>query len=258
MSLTKISTKAPQPYMNSAVAPYFEELRKEVYEKSGVDFLSKCGDVFRDASLRTNKTGVAFKSNHKTGRAFDYDQANPNIVVIQEPIGGKMFFRTYLKCSVQDGTKGFKTIKSLHERRGWTYTGYVIDFTYIAEKHGFVRIPARTGWQHIYNDMEFWHYQKMDGLTWEQAMAQIKGSSKLSGNSPSPTPAPQSLAVYRLNSTGTQVSKIQFQLTKKGFPTNVDGIFGVKTKANVIAFQKTNGLTADGVVGKDTLEKLYA
>ena len=37
---------------------------------------------------------------------------------------------------------------------------------------------------------------------------------------------------------------------------NVDGDFGVKTKAAVMAFQKAKGLVQDGIVGPKTWSKL--
>ncbi len=39
-------------------------------------------------------------------------------------------------------------------------------------------------------------------------------------------------------------------------PLNIDGVFGPKTKAVTIAFQKANGLDPDGVIGPKTREKL--
>lgn len=39
---------------------------------------------------------------------------------------------------------------------------------------------------------------------------------------------------------------------------SADGKFGRDTKSAVIAFQKANGLSADGVVGTDTSTRLYA
>jgi peptidoglycan hydrolase-like protein with peptidoglycan-binding domain len=49
-----------------------------------------------------------------------------------------------------------------------------------------------------------------------------------------------------------EVDALQRTLVKLGHHIDVDGIFGAKTEAAVIAFQKTNNLTADGDVGKNT------
>lgn len=50
---------------------------------------------------------------------------------------------------------------------------------------------------------------------------------------------------------------IQIALKKAGFYKGaIDGKIGKDTKKAVLGFQKTNGLTADGVVGKKTWTKL--
>ena len=62
---------------------------------------------------------------------------------------------------------------------------------------------------------------------------------------------------YTQGSSGTVVKEIQTRLKKWGYYTGaVDGVYGAKTKAAGIAFQKKNGLTADGVVGAKTLSAL--
>ena len=58
-------------------------------------------------------------------------------------------------------------------------------------------------------------------------------------------------------SKGSAVKKLQILLNGLGYSVGtVDGEFGAKTKAAVIKYQKDNGLTADGEVGKDTWSKL--
>ena len=64
-------------------------------------------------------------------------------------------------------------------------------------------------------------------------------------------------ALSKIGSQGQEVTDIQNALTSQGyFSSKVDGIFGEQTKKAVIAFQKDNGLTADGVVGSKTLAAL--
>ena len=63
--------------------------------------------------------------------------------------------------------------------------------------------------------------------------------------------------MLRTGSRGDAVRKLQELLNAKGYICgSVDGIFGSKTYAAVLAFQKTNGLAADGIVGSLTWGKL--
>ena len=64
-------------------------------------------------------------------------------------------------------------------------------------------------------------------------------------------------AVYRQGSSGEQVKKIQTKLKNWGYyEGKVDGLYGSATTAAVRYFQRSNGLTADGVCGPATLRAL--
>lgn len=64
-------------------------------------------------------------------------------------------------------------------------------------------------------------------------------------------------ATLKQGSRGDLVKTVQQKLIKWGYlKGSADGIFGAKTKAAVIAFQKKNGLTADGVIGTRTAQAL--
>lgn len=64
-------------------------------------------------------------------------------------------------------------------------------------------------------------------------------------------------AVYQVGSRGTNVKTIQRKLKNWGYYSgSVDGIFGSQTKEAVKYFQRKNGLTVDGIVGKKTLAAL--
>lgn len=64
-------------------------------------------------------------------------------------------------------------------------------------------------------------------------------------------------ATYRIGSTGEQVRVIQEKLQRWGYyDGQVDGIFGSATERAVRYFQRSNGLTEDGVVGTATLNAL--
>ncbi|MBQ6569909.1 MAG: spore cortex-lytic enzyme [Clostridia bacterium] len=58
----------------------------------------------------------------------------------------------------------------------------------------------------------------------------------------------------KYGSTGQEVTNIQTRLKRWGYYNGaVDGIFGSGTRNAVIAFQKKNGLKADGIAGPETL-----
>lgn len=68
---------------------------------------------------------------------------------------------------------------------------------------------------------------------------------------------PQASALSKRGSTGSEVTKIQQKLINWGYMTgSADGIYGAKTEAAVKRFQQKNGLTADGIAGAKTLEKM--
>ena len=57
--------------------------------------------------------------------------------------------------------------------------------------------------------------------------------------------------------SGSDVAELQTRLQAHGFPPGaIDGDFGPGTEAAVIAFQKSEGLVPDGVVGASTAEAL--
>jgi len=67
------------------------------------------------------------------------------------------------------------------------------------------------------------------------------------------------MPVLKRGSSGPDVLTLQSTLKQLGFdPNGVDGKFGPGTEAAVIAFQKSKGLTPDGIVGPNTMAALQA
>lgn len=65
------------------------------------------------------------------------------------------------------------------------------------------------------------------------------------------------VAAVRQGDSGSKVKEIQRKLNELGFSVgNVDGIFGSKTLNAVKNFQKSRGLTVDGIVGTNTAKAL--
>jgi len=171
---------APMPYLRQGnPAKQFEALRQVVMAGAGFDFLAKCGDMFRPRAAKFSKPGVSFLSRHKAGDAFDYNQEDPRVLIVREQVGGSTYWRTYLTCQKQDGTQGVKT--TLRTDNAGRVSAYVFDFTAVAEKLGWERIPALAGWQREPNKKEFWHYEMTEGLSFDFAAALVNPEPRRKG-----------------------------------------------------------------------------
>ena len=246
----RVPTIAPMPFLRKGKpAEGFKKLKELCIQGAGFDFLAVCGDVMRERSFQSSKPGVASKSRHKCGQAFDYNQADKHLVIVSEPRDGRQYFRTWLKCERQDGSLG-QTVK-LKDFRGFIFTGKAWDFTKAAESVGFERIPAWSGWQTSYTKKEFWHYQLTEGTTYEEAIEYLYSV---------PIPSPEvDITVLQKGSKGELVKEYQLKLHKLGFISSAneaDGIFGSRTELAVKAFQKAHGLTTDGKIGPFTRGKI--
>jgi hypothetical protein len=154
----RVDVVAPSPYLQcGAPARRFAELRQETFAKVGFDFLATCGDMKRDKKARSSKPGVANNSRHKSGQAFDYNQEDGRLLLVREDIGGRTYWRTYLRCEKQDGTCGVRA--DLETENAGGVSAFVFDFTAAAESLGWRRIPAQSGWKNSHTKKEFWHYQ---------------------------------------------------------------------------------------------------
>ena len=90
--------------------------------------------------------------------------------------------------------------------------------------------------------------------TAEATPAPKDGTDKKAAAAATPAPADGNL---RQGSSGSEVKELQEQLIRLGYLTGkADGKFGAKTYEALVAFQRANRLTADGVAGPKTLKKL--
>ncbi len=71
-----------------------------------------------------------------------------------------------------------------------------------------------------------------------------------------PYARPTGNPLLKNGSKGDGVSWVQSALNKLGYKLTVDGIFGNGTEEAVKQFQKSCGLSVDGIVGKDTINKI--
>ena len=118
------------------------------------------------------------------------------------------------------------------------------------------------------------HGLKDDGVAGQATYAVLFTDNALKkGTTPTPmpttipTPAPEVTATVdtsaswptlRKNDSGTNVAQLQEALIQLGYLSGkADGNYGDKTVSAVKAFQKANGLTADGTAGEQTQRALY-
>ena len=108
-------------------------------------------------------------------------------------------------------------------------------------------------------------FQKKKGLT-QDGIAGPKTQEKLyaakeESTTESPAEADELTAsiTLRPGATGKAVKELQQKLKKLDFYTgSIDGKYGSGTSAAVTAFQKKNGLSADGVAGPKTIAKILS
>ncbi|MBQ0038067.1 MAG: peptidoglycan-binding protein [Clostridiales bacterium] len=136
----------------------------------------------------------------------------------------------------------------------------------ISDVSGFYDIPTETAvqaFQHIFN-------LAADGIvgkaTWykvKDIYNSVKGLSELIGEGLTITEAQRVYPrVLRFGDTGNSVRVIQYYLAFLGFfypelpPIAVTGVFDEATRDAVFTFQEQYGLSVDGIVGRDTWNRL--
>lgn len=102
--------------------------------------------------------------------------------------------------------------------------------------------------------------QSWENPTGTGTVPTIGAATPVTQDSPTPSPSPTPTAasgVLKLGSQGDAVANVQAALKRLGyFEGKTDGDFGEYTENAVKKFQAQNGLTADGIVGQATLNKL--
>jgi TolB protein len=182
------------PMLSDAVDDSFIAARQRVGLETGWDFMAQLSEAVRPLTFKSVDSD--YLSWHKAGRAIDLLFTYPTpqgqaLEIAREDILGGTYWRLYLRAANQDGSQGeplrvtlwdFSAEARLRARgqggliKG-VLPGYYVDLTELLRQYGWRRIPAHTesyfDWRRDYNGIEFWHYQKTDGLTWWQAIQEI-------------------------------------------------------------------------------------
>ncbi len=182
--------------VSSAVSESFRALRNRVVSESGVDFLAQLSDMTRLISYLCDSTCDTL-SWHKSGRAVDTLLTLPRngletVVLVREDVNAEVHWRVYLRAAKQDGSQGEPLTDA-----PWNITvnarshiapglggfedaveyGYFVDLTELARQYGWNRISAHDDvdfdWRNNREALEYWHFQKEDGMNWWQAMQEV-------------------------------------------------------------------------------------
>ena len=92
-------------------------------------------------------------------------------------------------------------------------------------------------------------------VTWSRLFGSTSSVTVASSNTASVSVSYPGL--LKVGSSGTAVKQLQQALASKGYSLTVDGAFGPATKSAVVSFQRSQGITADGVVGSVTWGRLF-
>ncbi|HIQ00696.1 MAG TPA: hypothetical protein EYH30_00950, partial [Anaerolineales bacterium] len=179
--------------LSDRVDDSFKALRQRVLEETGWDYLMVLGSAWRPMD-HTPRPGQSRMSYHVCGRAFDvnqafYDQEEQQIQLVREDVGNETYWRVFIRAARQDGSMGEPLrvapwdLKAREEGGAAAVQGgrlleevppgYFVDFTTLAADYGWERVSALYRWRYFWPDIEWWHFQKRDGLSWWECMLEI-------------------------------------------------------------------------------------
>jgi len=190
VNLPDVNNSDSAELLSDRVNDSYNALRKRIEVETGWDYLSILGDSWRPMN-HTPRPGQGRISWHVCGRAVDINQGYlraGTIELVKETIGGVTYWRVYIKTQSQDGRLGeplrvapwdldARSKGGLATANGGELKaipeGYYIDFTTIALDYGWERRNALSNWRTSYFDIEWWHFQKTEGMSWYACMIEM-------------------------------------------------------------------------------------
>lgn len=110
-------------------------------------------------------------------------------------------------------------------------------------RYGVVKTPVKnTKWLYglTFGDIDY------------NIQTKVIGTSRNRNGNPYDEPK----RTLKIGSKGDDVKWLQYELNESGFGLSIDGIFGNKTLASVLAFQQSCKIKIDGIVGTNTIKCL--
>jgi TolB protein len=205
---------APYPRLNDMVDEAFAALRSRTAYDTGWDYLSTLENAYlpiTSPSLPGTKEDWLY-----TGRAFAANTLPFNagwMVVVREDYSQHTYWRVFLKTLSQDGSAGrplydqpwdfnarYTGNMQAYEQGGLLSKdippGFWVDFTQIARRFDWERLPALPIWSSSFHSARFNQFIFSSGLDWKSAMLEIYPDEVLitptpiifPSRTPSPTP----------------------------------------------------------------------
>ena len=182
--------QAPEPFLSDTADNSFAQMRVITKKKLGWDILS----TLENASLSVTTESIPGISKNwlYTGRAISLNMAPYEagwMLVSREEFNGEVYWRVWLRCQHQDGTCGvplrtqtwdfsarYLGDPSAYEKGGKVTSmppGYWLDFTDIARRFGWERLPSESNWRTYFQGIMFNQFVFRQGKTWEQALREL-------------------------------------------------------------------------------------
>ncbi len=199
---------APYTFLDDRVDESFNALRQEVAQETGWDFLSSLENAYTPPTQPP--TPEQEENWLETGRAIAVNPAPLYagwMAIVKEDINGQTFWQVYLKARKQDGSQGRPLRQSPWDinaryagnpqayenggQLGQTPSGYWVNFTAIARRYGWERLPSLTDWRSFYPSIRFNQFVLRQGVDWYTAMTQLYPPEALITPTYQPTPSPQ-------------------------------------------------------------------
>ena len=184
------NVNAPYPYLHDRVDESYNALRSEVISSVGWDFLADLENAY--LPITSPPPPAITEEWAFTGRAIKISSAPMSadwMKIVREDFSGQTYWRIFLRARYQDGSQGQPMVVhpwNLTARyagdteayeQGGSYEpvpdGYWVDFTEIALRYGWERLPALINWRSYYSGTQFNTFVLRDGLDWGAAMGQL-------------------------------------------------------------------------------------
>lgn len=206
--------KVPYALLNDMVDESFQALRIELAARIGWDFLSTLENAY--VPLTASLDPGLGEDWLYTGRAIEITTLPINagwMAVVREDFGAQTYWRVYLRSRYQDGSSGsplhylpwdmnsrFDSDPVAYEHGGRlsreVSPGYWMDFTSLAHRYGWDRVPSLIDWRYSYPSTRLSEYAFTQGLDWRSAMLELYPQEALITPTPlvpptrTPSPAP--------------------------------------------------------------------